>query len=105
MKEIILCKYGEIVLKGANRRYFEDKLCKELRFRAAKFGNFTVRNAQSTVYIEPQDDDADIDGMFDAARKVFGIAAICRCAVAEKTMESISEMYGSDLSSTVITST
>jgi thiamine biosynthesis protein ThiI len=44
------------------------------------------------VYIEPLDDDADIDGMFDAARKVFGIAAICRCAVAEKTMESIAEI-------------
>ena len=92
ISEILLCKYGEIVLKGANRRFFEDKLCKELRYRAAKFGNFTVRNAQSTVYIEPLDDDADIDGMFDAARKVFGIAAICRCAVAEKTMESISEI-------------
>ena len=92
ISEILLCKYGEIVLKGANRRYFEDKLCKELRYRAAKFGNFTVRNAQSTVYIEPLDDDADIDGMFEAARKVFGIAAICRCAVAEKTMESISEI-------------
>ena len=23
MKEIILCKYGEISLKGANRSYFE----------------------------------------------------------------------------------
>ena len=31
MKEILLCKYGEIVLKGANKRYFEDQLCKELR--------------------------------------------------------------------------
>ena len=92
INEILLCKYGEIVLKGANRRYFEDKLCKELRYRAAKFGSFTVRNAQSTVYIEPLNDEADIDGMFDAARKVFGIAAICRCAVAEKNMESISEI-------------
>jgi len=30
--------------------------------------------------------------MFDAARKVFGIAAISRCAVAEKNMESIAEI-------------
>ena len=63
MKEILLCKYGEIVLKGANRRYFEDMLAKELRYRAASFGNFTVRYAQSTVYVEPQDDFADLDGM------------------------------------------
>ena len=31
MKEVLLCKYGEIVLKGANKRYFEDMLCRELR--------------------------------------------------------------------------
>ena len=26
MKEILLCKYGEILLKGANKKYFEDVL-------------------------------------------------------------------------------
>ena len=91
IKEILLCKYGEIVLKGANRRFFEDKLCKELRFRAQKFGKFSVKPSQSVIMVEPLDDDADIDGMFDAASKVFGIAAISRCAVAEKNMESIAK--------------
>ena len=89
MKEILLCKYGEIVLKGANRRYFEDLLGKELRFRAASFGNFNVSWAQSTVYIEPKDEFADLDGMFEAARRLFGIAGVVRAAVAEKNMESI----------------
>ena len=92
IKEILLCKYGEIILKGANRGFFEDKLCKELRYRAKKFGNFSIVRSQSTIMVEPLDDDADIDGMFEAARKVFGIAAISRCAVAEKNMESISEI-------------
>ncbi len=89
MKEILLCKYGEIVLKGANRRYFEDILAKELRYRAASFGNFSVNYAQSTVYIEPKDEFADLDGMFEAARRLFGVAAVVRAAVAEKNMESI----------------
>ena len=89
MKEILLCKYGEIVLKGANRRYFEDMLAKELRFRAASFGNFSVRYAQSTVFIEPQDELCDLDGMFEAARRLFGVAGVVRAAVAEKNMESI----------------
>ncbi|MBE6581628.1 MAG: tRNA 4-thiouridine(8) synthase ThiI [Ruminococcaceae bacterium] len=89
MKEILLCKYGEIVLKGANRRYFEDMLAKELRYRAVSFGNFSVRYAQSTVYIEPQDELCDLDGMFEAARRLFGIAGVVRAAVAEKNMESI----------------
>ena len=92
MKEVLLCKYGEIVLKGANRAYFEDMLCKELRKRAKKCGNFEVLRAQSTVYIEPLDDFCDMDAMLDEAKKVFGIVAIARAYVCEKNLESISEI-------------
>ena len=91
IKEILLCKYGEIVLKGANRRSFEDMLCREMKKRARAYGNFDIYRAQSTIYIEPKDDMADLDGMFSAASKVFGIVAIARCAVCEKNMEAISE--------------
>ena len=90
IKEILLCKYGEIVLKGANRKYFEDMLCREMKKRAACYGNFQIYRAQSTIYIEPADDEADLDGMFTAAGKVFGIVAISRAAVCEKNMEDIS---------------
>lgn len=89
MKEIILCKYGEIVLKGANKSSFESQLTKELRRRAWQYGAFTVRHAQSTVYIEPLDDEADIDGMYESARDVFGIVGVTRAAVAEKDMDDI----------------
>ena len=92
MKEILLCKYGESVLKGGNRRYFEDTLVREMRYRAANFGNFQITNVQSTMTIEPLDDFADLDGMFDAARRLFGIAAVGRAAVAEKNMDSILEI-------------
>ena len=89
MREILLCKYGEIVLKGANKRYFEDTLCRELRQRSRAFGNFDIIRAQSTIYVEPKDDFADMDGMFEAAMKVFGIAAIGRAAVCDKNLEDI----------------
>ena len=89
MKEVLLCKYGEIVLKGANKRYFEDMLCRELRRRAANYGDFDIYRAQSTIYIEPKDEFCDMDGMFESARKSFGIVAIGRAAVCEKNMESI----------------
>ena len=89
MKEILLCKYGEIVLKGSNRRYFEDTLCKTLRHRAKNFGSFEITRSQSTLMIEPKDDFADIDGMFESTQKVFGIVGISRCAVCEKSMEAI----------------
>ena len=91
MKEILLCKYGEIVLKGANRKYFEDMLCRQLRQKAKANGNFEIYRSQSTIYIEPKDEFADIDGMMRDAGKVFGIVAICRAAVCEKNMESILE--------------
>ena len=92
MKEILLCKYGEIVLKGANRKYFEDMLCREMKKRARAYGDFDVYRAQSTIYIEPKNDEADMDGMFEAARKVFGIVAIARAAVCEKNMEDIARV-------------
>ena len=89
MKEILLCKYGEIVLKGANKRYFEDQLCRELRQRAKKHGNFEITRGQSLIYVKPLDDFADIDGMFDSAMKTFGLAAIGRAAVCEKDVDDI----------------
>ena len=91
MKEVLLCKYGEIVLKGANRTYFEDVLCKELRRRAKRCGDFEISRAQSTVYIEPQNDFCDMDAMLAEASKVFGIVAIARAAACEKTVEAISQ--------------
>jgi thiamine biosynthesis protein ThiI len=89
MKEILLCKLGEIVLKGANRRYFEDTLCRNLRHRAKHFGNFEIKSSQSTITITPLDDFGDIDGLFQNIQTVFGIVAISRCAVCEKSMEAI----------------
>ena len=89
MKEVILCKFGEVVLKGANRQSFESSLIKELRRRASPYGTFKIYFKQSTVYVEPQDELCDMDGMYETARKVFGIVGVNRAAVCEKNMESI----------------
>ena len=91
MKEIILCKYGEIVLKGANRPYFESLLTKEIKYRLRSYGKFNIWHKQSTLYVKPQDEFCDIDSAFEALKRVFGIAALCRCAIAEKNMDSILE--------------
>lgn len=89
IREVILCKYGELVLKGANLSYFESLLTKEMSARARRHGNFHIYHVQSTLYIEPLDDTCDLDGMMESARRVFGIAGITRAAVAEKNMEDI----------------
>ena len=92
MKEILLCKYGEIVLKGANRKYFEDTLCRELKRKARVHGDFDIYRAQSTIYIEPKNEFCDFESMFNSACKVFGITSVCRCAIAEKSIEDISRV-------------
>ena len=88
-REILLCKYGEIVLKGANRKYFEDTLTREIKRRARAYGEFDIYRSQSTIYIEPKNEDADFDGMFLAAQKVFGIVTVARAAVCEKNIDEI----------------
>ena len=89
IQEVILCKFGEVVLKGANRQSFESQLIKELRRRASPHGVFKIYFKQSTVYVEPLNDSCDMDGMYEAAKKVFGIVGVNRAAVCEKNMESI----------------
>ncbi|MBE6582760.1 MAG: tRNA 4-thiouridine(8) synthase ThiI, partial [Ruminococcaceae bacterium] len=89
MKEVLLLKYGELALKGLNRGYFEKLLKRELDTRLKLAGNFKVTLAQSTIYVEPTDDDADIDEALRLCRKVFGITTVARAAVAEKDIEDI----------------
>ena len=89
--EVILCKFGEVILKGNNRQNFESGLVKELRRRASPYGNFKIYFKQSTIYVEPLNDECDMEGMYSAAKKVFGIVAVNRAAVCEKNMDSIKE--------------
>ena len=89
ISEVILCKFGEVVLKGANRQNFESALVKELRRRASPYGVFKIYFKQSTVYVEPQDEFCDMDGMYEAAKKVFGIVGVNRAAMCEKNMDAI----------------
>ena len=46
MKEVILIKIGEIVLKGLNRKNFEDKLIKTIRYRISDLGKFDIKDIQ-----------------------------------------------------------
>ena len=89
MKEIILCKYGEIALKGLNKSTFESMMMKSIRRRLKKFGEINITKAQSTVYVEPVDDNIDVDEVVDRLSKIFGIIKLCRCCVVEKTMDAI----------------
>lgn len=101
MKEIFLLKLGEIVLKGANKRQFEDKLRQNVRRRMKPYGNFDVYIMQSTVYVEPMDELVDLEGAWDACHTIFGLVSLCRCRACEKNLDSIfnavEEYLGDDL--------
>ncbi len=91
-REMILLKCGEMVLKGLNRRVFEDQLLKNVRHRLAQIGQFSVRAMQSTVYIRPEADPCppeQIDAAVEAMRLVYGVVSICRTAECEKDMDAI----------------
>ncbi|MBQ7037540.1 MAG: tRNA 4-thiouridine(8) synthase ThiI [Clostridia bacterium] len=89
MNEVILIKNGELALKGLNRGTFEEALLKNLRYRLKSLGSFTLRKAQSTVYIEPQDEDVDWDEVSERVATVFGISAFSRACVVEKDLDAI----------------
>ena len=89
MKEIILIKNGELVLKGLNRCTFEDVMIKNIRRRLKSLGKVEIRKAQSAIYIEPKDDDFDFEEALERVSLIFGIAAFSRACVCEKTMEDI----------------
>ena len=89
MKEIILIKNGELVLKGLNRNNFEDILVKNIKKALSSLGKFSVKKAQSTIYIQPECDDFDIETALTKIGKIFGIAAYSRACVCEKSIEDI----------------
>ena len=89
MHEIILCKLGEVVLKGLNRHSFEMKLMSNIRRRTQRCGKFRIYSRQSTIYVEPAEESCDLDAAYDACKKVFGIIAIARAVPSAKEKEAI----------------
>ena len=89
MNEMILLKLGEMVLKGLNRRSFEDKLQANIHRRLHSYGQFRVYTRQSTTYVEPMNEDCDVYGAFEAIKKVFGIVGVSLARPCEKDKDAI----------------
>ena len=88
MKEIILAKYGEIILKGGNRARFENILLNNIRNSLKEVAEFKMRLAQATVYIDVFDEDKT-DLVVERLGKIFGLVSITKAAVAKKDIEDI----------------
>ncbi len=77
-EEVILLKLGEVVLKGLNRRRLEDLLVKNVKTALRGCGKTAVRESQSTIFVEFEDEDPDVDKAQTALKKVFGIMNLTR---------------------------
>ncbi|MBP5173886.1 MAG: tRNA 4-thiouridine(8) synthase ThiI [Clostridia bacterium] len=95
MREVFLCKYGEIILKGANRSSFEALLCRELKFRLSFAGPFSVSRNQSVITVAPREGseptEEEYRAAYGAVTKTFGIIAVCRCAAVPQDLTAIEE--------------
>lgn len=92
MKQLIMCYLGEMALKGLNKSTFEAQLMKTIKNRIKNLGQFKIYKAQSTFYIEPEDEYSDIDAAFEKVKKIFGIAAVSKAAVTEKDFDKIAQI-------------
>ena len=88
-KEIILIKNGELALKGLNRSTFEEVMIKNIKRHLKPLGNFSVKRAQSTIAIEPIDDDFDMSIALEKMKYIFGVAAFSKALVCEKDINDI----------------
>ena len=91
MNEVILIKYGEIVLKGLNRNLFEDTMIKNIKKSLKPLGDIEVKKAQSTMHVRPMDPDM-MDEAVERVKRIFGIATLTRAAMCEKNFDTILEV-------------
>ena len=89
MREIMLLKQGEMVLKGLNRRGFEEKLMGNAKRRLKKYGQFKIYTRQSATYVEPMNEDCDFEGAWESMCKLFGVVGLSRACSCAKDKDAI----------------
>ncbi|WFA09452.1 tRNA uracil 4-sulfurtransferase ThiI [Tissierella sp. Yu-01] len=87
MDKVISVSLGEIILKGLNRKYFEDKLVKQIRKAINDIGFDKIYKEQGKIYIEAAE--SNFPQMINRLKKVFGLVYISPCIRVEKDMDKI----------------
>ena len=89
MERVISVSLGEIVLKGLNRKYFEDRLIKNMKRVLRDFGEYKIYKEQGKIYIEGLEDHQE--NAIKRLKKVFGLVYISPCIRTSREMEDIRE--------------
>lgn len=87
--DILILKYGEVVMKGLNRSYFDSMIIRRVKQLLSDCeGEFKLDYSQSTLCIYG-DEDADMEDAACRMKRVFGVAAVCHAWRCEKDVEAI----------------
>lgn len=78
MKQVLLLKYGEIALRGNNRRLIENYLIDRIHKNIAK-EQYSVTKEQGRILIESQSEQFDYDYVIKKIKPTLGIVGICPC--------------------------
>lgn len=87
MDRVLSVSLGEVVLKGLNRKYFEDKLIKNIRRALLGLGDISIYKEQGKIYIEGLEGNEDI--AVNRLKKVFGLVYISPCIRTTTELEDI----------------
>ncbi len=87
MKKVLLVRYGEIALKGQNRKYFEDMLKNNIAARLKKYADVRIKKGQARIEIHFEE--SDMDELIDCIKDVFGIAYISKALIVPSVMQDI----------------
>lgn len=79
MKNVLLVKYGEIVLRGKNRKLIENQLSRTIEKNLQNIGEFYVYKDQGRFTIECKDETQllDFDKVIPLVVNILGITAVC----------------------------
>ncbi len=87
MDKVISVSLGEMVLKGSNRKYFEDQLIKQIIRKTKDIKFDKLYKEQGKIYIEA--DEYKFPSIIDRLKSVFGLVYISPCIRVEKDIDKI----------------
>lgn len=87
--ERIMIRFGELALKGRNRKYFIKKLEQNIRFMIREFPKAKIETKWDRMYVLLNDE--PLDGIIRQLKKVFGIQSFSPVIKVDKDISKIKE--------------
>jgi len=86
MSGLILARYGEVGLKGKNRRFFEEKLIERMRDTLAGCGVEKIEREYGRIYVHVT---GDVEKACRRLSYVFGLVAVSPASRVDLDMDAI----------------